>query len=198
MEKEQTNQEIKFLELISMLRADLNYGLDSTYSCALILYASENKEKYLNLLNSLMSNPIVLIKQYSGVLIDENGDVLEEGYEPEDAFKILKGKIMRIKTWEDLMSIKSWPNVYIYGIGLHGNKINLEFSVINNVKKKITITVDTDIHENFVKMSNKMAINKSKFVENKMKEFMKEMELLEYAKNNPIRSDVFLKSCAED
>jgi len=40
------------------------------------------------------------------------------------------------------------------------------------MKERVTITIDKNIYKNFRELTEKMAINKSKFIENKIKEFI--------------------------
>jgi len=41
------------------------------------------------------------------------------------------------------------------------------------MKKKVTITIDEKLYNQFKQISEKLSINKSKFIENKIKEFIK-------------------------
>jgi metal-responsive CopG/Arc/MetJ family transcriptional regulator len=41
------------------------------------------------------------------------------------------------------------------------------------MKKKVTITIDEKLYEEFKQVTEKLSINKSKFIENKIKEFIK-------------------------
>lgn len=41
------------------------------------------------------------------------------------------------------------------------------------MKKKVTITIDEKLYNEFKQISEKLSINKSKFIENKIKEFIK-------------------------
>jgi metal-responsive CopG/Arc/MetJ family transcriptional regulator len=41
------------------------------------------------------------------------------------------------------------------------------------MKKQVTITIDEKVYEEFKTLTDKMAVNKSKFVENIIKEFIK-------------------------
>ena len=40
------------------------------------------------------------------------------------------------------------------------------------MKKKVTITIDEKLYNQFKQISEKLSINKSKFIENKIKEFI--------------------------
>jgi metal-responsive CopG/Arc/MetJ family transcriptional regulator len=40
------------------------------------------------------------------------------------------------------------------------------------MKKKVTITIDEKLYNRFKQISEKLSINKSKFIENKIKEFI--------------------------
>lgn len=41
------------------------------------------------------------------------------------------------------------------------------------MKKKVTITIDEKLYNEFKQISEKLSINKSKFIENKIKQFIK-------------------------
>jgi len=41
------------------------------------------------------------------------------------------------------------------------------------MKKRVTITIDEKLYNQFKQISEKLSINKSKFIENKIKEFIK-------------------------
>lgn len=49
---------------------------------------------------------------------------------------------------------------------------DLRYAEFNPGKKTVTFTIDEDVYEKFLEVSDKMAINKSKFVENRIKEFI--------------------------
>lgn len=56
------------------------------------------------------------------------------------------------------------------------NEIGFRMAVYNPNKKQATFTIDAGICERFQKISKKMAINKSMFVENKIAEFLEKNE----------------------
>lgn len=41
------------------------------------------------------------------------------------------------------------------------------------MKKRVTITIDEKLYNQFKQISEKLSINKSRFIENKIKEFIK-------------------------
>ena len=42
------------------------------------------------------------------------------------------------------------------------------------MKKKVTLTIDKILYEEFIKITNKFGINKSKFIENYIKNYINE------------------------
>lgn len=117
--------------------------------------------------------PIIIINSETGNIIEVNDEI------DKDETKTLITATWNIKSVEQLMEsnlYKSNPNLYIYGIKLiefGGNfSVHIRAATYNLSKKKITLTVSEDIYEEFTQLSNKLAINKSKFVENKIKEFI--------------------------
>jgi len=49
---------------------------------------------------------------------------------------------------------------------------DLRYAEFNPGKKTVTFTIDEDVYEQFLEISDRMAINKSKFVENRIREFI--------------------------
>ncbi len=62
---------------------------------------------------------------------------------------------------------------YLYDISIAGNgDLHIRGDRVNFHKKAVTFTLSEDIYKEFSIKADEMAINKSKFVENKLKEFL--------------------------
>ena len=48
----------------------------------------------------------------------------------------------------------------------------MRFAQYNFGKKPVTLTINEELYDKFKVLSDKLAINKSKFIENKIKEFV--------------------------
>lgn len=95
--------------------------------------------------------------------------------------KFLEVSRRRIKSQNDFnpADFKS-KYVYIYeilpthplGSGVANTSWDIRMAEFNPGKKNVSFTIDENIYEMFLDLSEKMAINKSKFVENKIREFL--------------------------
>jgi len=110
--------------------------------------------------------------------IDEHGEVWN-GLDLESKNnRFLESRSMTIENYKDLKKIESYPYVYIYSVELTHttsyliSAIKLRYMTCNLRKKKVTFTISEVLDDEFSAYADKMAINKSKFVENRIKELM--------------------------
>lgn len=112
----------------------------------------------------------------SSVLIDlETGTVVHESDEVSEMDMSNKRRLFvgmtKIKTKGDFADIKS-KYVYINSVEVTNGETYLRYADYNPVKKVVSFTIDEEVYEKFLSLSSRMAINKSKFVENRIKEFI--------------------------
>lgn len=129
-------------------------------------------EKYLQILLpgkviTFIDNTQICISTDTGTIIPHDLDVSK---------KTLQVQTKRIKSIDDFNenNFKS-KYVYIYTMpkeNYDDTEFNLRLAEFNPGKKTVSFTIDESIYENFLKLSDKMAINKSKFIENRLIEFL--------------------------
>lgn len=136
-----------------------------------ILVSEEIEKIKLDLENLFELEVIPIPLPY--IMIDDNGMVLntEEEFSSR-GYKTLTAKTMYLKTLESFKLINSHPCIYVYSARLIEGGISICFAGYNLSKKKVTFTISEDIMNDFDNLANKLAINKSKFIENKIKEFV--------------------------
>lgn len=111
-------------------------------------------------------HPYVTIDTETGTIIDEDSDLTTK--------KVLKVNTHKIPAI-DYFNEEWFPckHMYVYDIVRHGDGIEMRVAEYEREKKKpVTFTLDASVYEKFSRLSDTMAINKSKFVENKIKEFL--------------------------
>ncbi len=107
-------------------------------------------------------------------------DIYEEEADDATRHKLSPIRTMTITCPYDLEKIQSFPFLYIVSVCVLWVKtlsepyrvIELSFMECNLRKKKVTFTITEEIFEKFNILADKLAINKSKFIENKMKELL--------------------------
>lgn len=111
-------------------------------------------------------HPYVVIDTETGTILEEDSDLTTK--------KVLKVNSHKLPTM-DYFNNEWFPckHVYIYDIIKSGTGIEMRVAEYEREKKKpVTFTLDQSIYEKFSNLADTMAINKSKFVENKIKEFL--------------------------
>lgn len=150
-----------------------------------IIDASENKEISWSQTNSKVNTEIVdcleeLIDskiKFVGMpsfLISENGEIVNVD-DPNAIFMNVATR--RISEVDQFAFIKSYPYIYIHKLRIANGTLEIVLAECNLSKKKVTFTISQKIMERFDSVADKLAINKSKFVENKMKELIESVKL---------------------
>ncbi len=123
---------------------------------------------------TIVESPTFWVSTDTGTLVAPDLDVPK---------KFLEVKTRRINSLNDFDAplqigggFKS-KYIYVYSVltGIIGSETNtweLRFAEFNPGKKTVTFTIDEDVYEQFLEISDRMAINKSKFVENRIREFI--------------------------
>ncbi len=127
-----------------------------------------SKHKSVNIINL----PTVLLNMESGKPYNHNDPSINE-----DDLKDCKTMMVETRKFNLPLENKVlYDHLYIYSIELCGEKHDsLLVRLIEtnlNKKKSTTFTISENVMEDFNKISDKLAINKSKFVENSIKAFI--------------------------
>ena len=170
-------KEEKFEEIRTLLKqknSEKKAGLIGD-ECTII---QKQLEELLDIKIKLINSP--------NIIVDDNGEIVNTALnnqlsKNEDEIESSSNKILTSLSWNisefsHLSNIKSYPFFYLFYIGLNqndGHSIQLRGISYNFGKKKVTFTISENIYEKFSKLSEQLAINKSKFVENKIQEFIK-------------------------
>lgn len=130
----------------------------------------------LNIISKFGNKTIKFINQPTFIINTTNGEILtNEEYQNPPHSTVLNIQNLRIIGLDDIILIKN-KTLYLYSLELleNNNKFifELRFGSINLEKKKVTFTISETIYDKFDELADKLAINKSKFVENRMKEFI--------------------------
>lgn len=153
----QTPIDDKFEELKTLVKIKDSHG-------PIALSRSPNVTEIKNTLKELIGCSIEIIHYYSGDL-----DFIEYRGEKINNYNI--------KIAADLKDLKSNPHFYIYDIFINTTTTNEDLIIkgilFKQEKKKVTFSIANDIYEEFDKIADRLAINKSKFVENRIAEFVK-------------------------
>ncbi len=163
--------------------------LDNPLKLIRILLEAENKKlagaqlfEHLLILNSyfgskyksvnILISPTFLLNMENGKTCSTNFDFVNE-----DESKDYKTMMVETKQINLLLENKVfYEHLYLYSIELVGEKhdsllVRLVETNLNK-KKSTTFTISENVMEDFNKISDKLAINKSKFVENSIKAFI--------------------------
>ncbi len=133
-----------------------------------------NKSTLLKALNELLPDKVISFAYGPSFYINTETCTIIENQTELDitaSKKCLSTMSRRILTDKDFGNIKS-KYLYIYEIKKHADYLELRLAEYHQNKKAFTFTMDESVIEKFSELSNKLAINKSKFVENKIKEFI--------------------------
>lgn len=138
-----------------------------------------------------VSTPTITINTETGDVLsmqDQNIMTLESS--PKIDTRFLEMRTSRISKISDVASAKKY--VYVYkmeiqdyvttvteGSGLAEEKRNrfleLRWTSFNVGKKNVTFSIAEDVYERFITTADSLSMNRSKFVENKMKEFLEKI-----------------------
>lgn len=129
-------------------------------------------EKYLQIL--LPGKVITFIDTTQFCISTDTGTIIAPDLDVSK--KTLQVQTRKIKSVDDFNE-KNFKSkfVYIYTMPKehHNSKgLDLRLAEFNPGKKTVSFTIDESVYEKFLKLSDKMAINKSKFIENRIIEFV--------------------------
>lgn len=127
--------------------------------------------KYDTIIKSIFPDKNITYVDLPSFYLDSEGNVL---LEYKDGANLVSIYSRSIREKEAIKVIKS-KNLYILSIGKNefgGSGVTIRLYETNLNKKKVTFTIAENIYEEFSNLSDKLAINKSKFVENKIMEFI--------------------------
>lgn len=112
-------------------------------------------------------HPYVTIDTETGTMIEEDSDLTTK--------KVIKVNTHKIANM-DYFNDEWFPSkhMYVYDIVKYGDGgIEMRVAEHDREKKKtVSFTVDQSVYESFLRLTDRMAINKSKFIENTIKEFI--------------------------
>jgi len=144
--------------------------IESIFQDKKILCGKKELEIHDILIKSIFANKEIIYVDGPCFCLDKVGNVVdatEEGVEKS----IVSTSTRKLNSIEHVGFIKS-RYIYIYSISYEKDSIFLRSYSTNLNKKKVTFTISENMYEEFSNLSNKMAINKSKFMENKISEFI--------------------------
>lgn len=122
---------------------------------------------------------VIWLESIENRSVNDRGELnIDDDIDYKNSINLSPIRTMTIGCPEDLEKIQSFPYVYINSINavwvktlgepFHG--LELQFMECNLRKKKVTFTISEELMDKFNVIADKLAINKSKFVENKIKE----------------------------
>jgi hypothetical protein len=146
-------------------------------------------------LGNITGSHVVAVNNHDSILINNNDgevwpqylyDAPKETKEDvididTDTFRAITISTLRISNKQLLdefkFEIKSVPHLYLCSVKVIVNSagdncLEIRCATVDYSKRKVTLTISADIYERFSAVADKLAINKSKFVENKLKEFI--------------------------
>jgi len=137
------------------------------------LYGSEQLKKHDGFIKDVFNGKVITYIDSPTFGIDKDGNIPvdEKQYEQLNC-NIALTMMRRIKNEIDLEHIKAQ---YLYILELSTSEyggLTIRLYETNLNKKKVTFTISENIYNEFSDMADKMAINKSKFMENKIVEFI--------------------------
>lgn len=148
----------------------------------LILKSKENKyltgtlelEPHHKLIEKIFDKKIILYVNLPSFGIDSDGVLIGERLIKPDRMLSVQTRIIKISEEENIKNFITASNLFIYSIGLSAysdDSISIRLAELNLNKIKKTFTISENVFNEFSEISDRLAINKSKFVENRIKEF---------------------------
>ena len=130
-------------------------------------------EKYDELIKSVFNGNEITYINEPHAIIDNNGKVVDV----IDYGRSLATMTYKIKNTEVLRDVFKQNHLFIYDIinnvtNVGDDAIFLRLIQMNFSKIKKTFTISENIFDEFAEIADRLAINKSKFVENKIVEFI--------------------------
>lgn len=132
-----------------------------------------NKQSIRNAFETLYPGKTIHFVDTPQIYIDtETGTVVDQDWHGSTK-KFMETKSRRIKTVADFDQDIKAKHLYIYRVDqVVPGTWNLRLVEYNQGKKTVSFTIDESVIEQFNTVADRLAINKSKFVENKIKEFI--------------------------
>ena len=148
----------------------------------LILESTETKyltgalelEKHHELIESIFDKKVISYVDLPSFGIDSDGVLIGERLIEQDRMLSVQTRNIKISDEKNIKNFITASNLFIYSIGLsaYSNEaISIRLAELNLNKIKKTFTISENVFKEFSEISDRLAINKSKFVENRIKEF---------------------------
>lgn len=159
------------------------YKMENLKKLMLILKDKENKyltgtlelEPHHQLIEKIFDKKVISYVNLPSFGIDSDGVLIGERLVKQDRMLSVQTRIIKISEEENIKNFITASNLFIYSIGLSAysdESISIRLAELNLNKIKKTFTISENVFSEFSEISDRLAINKSKFVENKIKEFI--------------------------
>ncbi len=136
------------------------------------LTGSLELEKHNELIESIFDKKTIFYIDYPAFKVDCEGNIIKTE-DTAEHFLMAQSRMIKIDDNDFVKNNISASNVYLYKIEKKTeDTILIRLAELNLNKIKKTFTISENVFNEFAQLSDKLAINKSKFVENKIKEFI--------------------------
>lgn len=160
------------MENFKKLIEAVNCKYDSTNER--VLYGTKELVRYDDLIKKIFKNEKITYIDTPQFLVNEDGDVVfnnEEG--KHKSLKVVSYKLYKSGNNEYIEKFKQFYILSISFTKTHPDiSVVVRFCGVEFVKIKKTFTISENIFDEFAEIADRLAINKSKFVENKIVEFI--------------------------
>ncbi len=130
-------------------------------------------EQNSELLENIFDKKTILYIDGPSVKIDDEGEVVNFGIEKCEKTLFVQSRFIKINDDDFIKKHITSSNIYLYKIEKKTeDTILIRLAELNLNKIKKTFTISENVFNEFAQISDRLAINKSKFVENKIKEFI--------------------------
>jgi hypothetical protein len=192
LEKKPHVRELAFHNLMKLL-------VKGTYSMNLKTFSNKEEKLIEDNVQVLFgSTHVIWLESTENRSVNDRGElnIYDDDIDRKNDISLSPVRTITIGCIEDLEKIKSFPYVYINYISIfegletsytdkngvteqswtdkagitHHSHLEISYMECNLRKKKVTFTISEELMDNFTMIADKLAINKSKFVENKIKE----------------------------
>lgn len=148
----------------------------------LVLESTETKyltgslelKKHHELIENIFDKKVISYVDLPSFGIDSDGALIGERLVEQDRMLSVQTRNIKISDEKNIKNFITASNLFIYSIGLsaYSNEaISIRLAELNLNKIKKTFTISENVFNEFSEISDRLAINKSKFVENRIKEF---------------------------
>ncbi len=131
-------------------------------------------EKHHELIERIFEKKVISYVNLPSFGIDSDGVLIGERLVEQDRVLSVQTRIIKISDEKNIKNFITASNLFIYSIGLSAysnDAISIRLAELNLNKIKKTFTISENVFNEFSEISDRLAINKSKFVENRIKEF---------------------------